>query len=61
MVFPGSPVVKNLRAKARDKGDAGLIPGAWGEEGRGGGYGYSPWECKKLDTTEHVWNQEYTY
>ena len=37
MVFPGSPVVKNLRAKARDKGDAGLIPGAWVEEGRWGG------------------------
>ena len=54
MVFPGSPVVKNLRAKARDKGDAGLIPGAWVVAGRWGGYGYSPWECKKLDTTEHV-------
>ena len=29
MGFPGSAMVKNLPAKAGDKGDAGLIPGAW--------------------------------
>ena len=53
MGFPGSAMVKNLPAKAGDKGDAGLIPGAWAG-GRGVGYGYSPWDCKKLDTTEHA-------
>ena len=60
MGFPGSAMVKNLPAKAGDKGDAGLIPGAWAG-GRGVGYGYSPWDCKKLDTTEHAWKQDYTY
>ena len=62
--FPGGAVVKNLSANA---GDAGSIPGSGRSpeeptsvflpgksHGQRSLVGYSPWDSKELDTTEHT-------
>ena len=62
--------VKNLPVNARDIRDADSIPGSGRSPGGGNGnplqysclkmpwtetlVGYSPWDCKELDTTKHA-------
>ena len=45
-VTPGGSEVKNPPAKARDKGEAGLIPGLGRSPGEGNGY---PLQCSCLE------------